>query len=221
MARCPSCQSIVAIPGNDAKSAEEIRQEAEEVVSNVFDPPQSVEELVSDAFQDDDNKPFQIGPETVPSSNPFAGPAIGGPSSSVPSTNNPYQATATTSRILPDADANLRSRLKAAGIMMLVVSIPGCLYSLSLFLNITLVKLQGFNRDPMEFIILFLFMVGQTLSLAGSIAMLMRKNRSLAIVGSICQILTGWCCLCIPLFFGIYSLSVLTLPNMSRVMNSE
>ncbi|MEL7496938.1 MAG: hypothetical protein AAFN77_04970 [Planctomycetota bacterium] len=232
-ARCPSCQTVVQIPGEPvppvgelAPTSPEINLPAEpsgsvppdnpylDTISNPYGEPASGEggQSSTNPYVGSGQNPYAGSP-----ANPYAG-QTGRPSQ--PNTANPYQPATSTGAPVRNNDVELRSRIRAAGIAVLVVVSLGGLGMLFNLVGVVLELFDGRMRGDEfgELVMAILLFAGQAIGFLGALAMIQQRGHSLAIAGSITTALTGLCC-CIPTVIGIYALTVLLDPRARQLMN--
>lgn len=199
-ARCPSCQTIVQIPGEPANEMGATRTDS---VPSSVPPPQ-----------------VPVG-HLEPKSNVFSSPAIdsGAPKNNL-GQSNPYAPTQTHGMGQGYYNADVSGKVLAAGIVMLIVNLFA--------LGVGALMIFGFiaemaennvrDEDYFVFVCVMLCIVGQLFSLIGSACMIAKRNRGFCLTAIILGMISGLPCCLMPTLVGIFPLVVLLDFRVKQLM---
>ena len=201
-ARCPKCQAILAVPGQASSSP--------------LDP---------------DTSPYLPTPgslgetKTYPQVNEYAKPQsdfqdVKYGNSNPTESANPYAANLGVGIGSAHIDESFKSRLMAAGIVQLVINLLFlfwlCFSVMTLFVEMLE---QGIRDDTIGPLVLASVMCGmQFVGAAGSVSMISKRRRGLALTGTILSMISGVCCCFIPTLIGVFPLVVLMEEPARRLM---
>lgn len=221
-ARCPSCQTIVMIPGvAPLRPLDDPYGSAPSPASTPPVKPFSNAAGGTEASGSEFSRPEQTNyPDAT--NKPYSNAA--GQSSYSPygpgGTNNPYGNP--TAAAPGNRDNDLRGRILSAGITMMVFNILGLILAAFLCLGVMINFFDnGFRDDDIigSFVMAFGLLVGNGFGVYGSFCMTKHRNYTMSMVGAIGTILAGMICCCVPSIAGVFSLVVLLDGRAKHVMH--
>lgn len=205
-ARCPSCQTIVQIPGQQEVSSGSV-------------PP-------SPGAVDPGQTNIPLG-KAEPKPNVFSQPASdsGAPNQAwnQPNPANPYAPSQTPAMGMAYQNVDVSPKLMAAGIVMLMVNLFAIGFgSLTLMGFIgQVVENNAREEDYFVFICVMLTLLGQVISLIGAACMVAKKHRGFCLAAVIIGMISGLPCCLAPTLVGIFPLVVLLDYRVKLLMDSN